>query len=340
MFASKQIFKESRNSLRVRENLKVRWRIKDSDLNGEGRVRNISTSGMLLEADSLLSPIDRCIFIIESIIEGKGSFLPPEGRLVWSKNAGIRNQSTLCGIEFIGPNPDILTSLRGRVQTGITKLASARRIKSIVGSVLVLVMFTMSVFVVYQHMQNYSNIQASHEVLSGAYEHQQILSQTYAGQVNSLRAELTEAQQFLADAKAANADLQAMVNDYQNQLIQNKAEFDRIIADLNDKNAQLNSELAVVRERLRIFEGDIRDLEEGRSTLSLYRSKWRLIKGKMGALKREAYLAKVTAQNERDRVEMLMGNNGYLVKDGKNYQPNQMDAQSPRNVEIDVQFYK
>ena len=64
------MIENSRQNLRVRENKRVLWHIKNSEMIGYGRVRNISASGMLLE---LTSPIR---LAVESLFSFDASLRP------------------------------------------------------------------------------------------------------------------------------------------------------------------------------------------------------------------------------------------------------------------------
>ncbi len=50
------IYNEARNNLRVNENKSILWRVNDGDIKGKGQVKNISTTGMLLETNSNFVP--------------------------------------------------------------------------------------------------------------------------------------------------------------------------------------------------------------------------------------------------------------------------------------------
>ena len=99
--------------------------------------------------------------------------------------------------------------------------------------------------------------------------------------------------------------------------VSNVPELEAQISTLKRKNVQVGSELENLKKELRAFEADFSNLEEGRSLITLFQSKIKLVKSRMRYLKQEAYFAKVAAQKERDRLEAIAGNNGFLVKGGQ-----------------------
>jgi len=341
---SKEVYAESRKSLRIKEKLDLKWQIKDSQFNGNGRVLNISTSGMLFETRRGFPLIDRCVFDFQSFIGGKANFLPQEGRLVWAQKVGLRKNKMLCGIEFIDPQADILSELREKVQSGIVRMANARRTKSIVGTILFISMILLSAFVVKQHTENYYSIQQSHQKMVVNYQGQAALSNIYSKELTVAKTELSstknllvEAEQLLAAAQAEKVELQALVDSSQMQVAQmtaEKAEFNTAMAQLNESNAAHNVQISSLKERLSVLEVNIQSMDEGKSLITLYRDKMRTVRTQMKGLKKEAHYAKIAAQSERDRVESMFGNNGYFVKDGKAFEP-----KDSGNMSVNVEFF-
>ena len=337
--SSHEIINEARRGLRVKDNVPVRWSIKDGYDSGEGKVINISTSGLLLLTKKDFSPMENSVVALESFGESNGHFLPREGRLVWSKSRGPRN-NRICGIEFIQPEEKVISNLRERVQKGITQVANARRTRSIIGSILLWGMAVLSAFVVKQYVENYQTMVSSHQLMTEAFDQQAALSQFYAKELTSTKAILAETQALLAKSQADNANLQALVQ----ELNQKTEQFQVKMAELEQKNTELNGQLNVIQERLRLLEGDVRNMDEGRSVIKMYKQNLRKVKLKIVEFKREASYAKIAAQKEKDRIESLIGNNGFLVKNGKAYQRPDSSAvikgTNDNRVDVDVKFMK
>ena len=163
----------------------------------------------------------------------------------------------------------------------------------------------------------------------GAYEKQVSLTKTYAEELTNTRNQLVEAQANLEQAKSEISQL----NDKNN-------EFQKTIAQLDEKNTQLSHELTVVQERLRFLEGDVKSLDEARALIAEYKGKFRLVKTKIRAFNHEVFEAKVAAQKEKDRIAILMGNNGYLTRDGMPYRGDAAAAEKEKRIQVDVQFVK
>ncbi len=110
--------------------------------------------------------------------------------------------------------------------------------------------------------------------------------------------------------------------------------LETMIQAFKNKNRQLDKDLQMVRKELSSFQPDIADTKEGREKVLRFKNQIRLVKKNMGVLKQQVQEMKIAAQKERDRLEMLYGNNGYMVKDGKNQSLKRQGAK----VDIKVEF--
>lgn len=90
---------DNRRHIRIREITDVRWTVLGSELLGEGKILNISFSGMLLQTDGHYDPHVRGKFYVDALGAEPLVFGPKKGHVVWTKR--IENtQGFQCGIEF------------------------------------------------------------------------------------------------------------------------------------------------------------------------------------------------------------------------------------------------
>jgi chromosome segregation ATPase len=111
--------------------------------------------------------------------------------------------------------------------------------------------------------------------------------------------------------------------------------LEAMIDSFKKKNRELDMELQGVRKELAQFQPNINDLNEGRTKIQRFKEHIRMVKTNMHGIKVQAYEAKVAAQKERDRLEAVYGNAGYLVKDGEAKSVNRFGENV---VDIQVQF--
>ncbi|MEI7999618.1 MAG: hypothetical protein WCH62_08975 [Candidatus Omnitrophota bacterium] len=145
-------------------------------------------------------------------------------------------------------------------------------------------------------------------------------------QLDTTKNLLAQTQTMLAQAQSENSklkeDLQSLDGIKADQNVHNISELEARIATLKNKNTQADTELADLKSQLRAFQADFSTMKEGRSLITLFQNRIRLVKSRMHYLEQEAYFAKVAAQKERDRIAALNGNNGFVVHNGVVQKPN------------------
>lgn len=156
-------------------------------------------------------------------------------------------------------------------------------------------------------------------------------------ELQSANAELSTTRGELASVQGLNDQLKdniRMLETYKAKALAKGEALEAMINEFKKKNKQLDTDLQLVRRELASFQPDIADTQEGRAKVLRFKNQIRLVKKNMGKLKEQAQEMKIAAQKERDRLEMLYGNNGYLMKDGKNQSLKRQSAK----VDIKVEF--
>jgi chromosome segregation ATPase len=134
---------------------------------------------------------------------------------------------------------------------------------------------------------------------------------------DQLKGDISILERYKAKAMEQGEALEAMINSFKK------------------KNRELDMQLQGVRKELAQFQPDINDLNEGRTKIRRFKDHIRMVKVNMHGIKVQAYEAKVASQKERDRLEAIYGNAGYLVKDGEDKSVNRFKDDV---VDIQVQF--
>jgi chromosome segregation ATPase len=136
---------------------------------------------------------------------------------------------------------------------------------------------------------------------------------------------LTDTQGMLSQAQEENIklkqELQGLDNLRSTENVQNIDELQTRIKNLKEKDSQVSSQLAELKNQLHAFEGEFSDPQEGKSLIVLFQNKIKLVKTRMRYLKQEAFFARVAAQKEKDRLAVLNGNSGFVVRNGQLQNP-------------------
>jgi len=378
---------DSRRNIRIKENRGVAWRVNGGEIQGKGKIKDISTSGMMIEMQSDTLPLEGSVVSFDANL-GHNNFVPQSGRLIWTNQKGKNKNRYFCGIKFVEPGEFVLTKLRQRVQKGIIRIHNMRRVEVASNVMLITVIIGLTAYVVWQSGMIYQDISRSNEQLLSNFTQQAALTQSYSHRYHatalqllsvggeleatrqlyvesegmlktvteelaSTKAILVQTESMLVSARAGTADLQAaaQVAALVDVDPAQRNEIENTVALLQEKNVQLVREMATLQSQFTFLSGDIKNTDEGRMLVVLYRTKIKDVKGRIKHFREEARGVRVAAGQERDRIKLLLGNNGYFMKDGTTVKVDEekyravgqivapQAAPAAREVNIDVTFF-
>ena len=159
--------------------------------------------------------------------------------------------------------------------------------------------------------------------------------------VAEMTAQLEDANTQLSSAKGEMAAIQKMNDELRTniEILETYKEqalgLESLVKDLKAKNLSLDADLQKVRSELAEYSADIDGVDQGRSRLKALRRQINKVKKNIAAIRRRAADARAAAQRERDRVESLYGNGGFLVRDGEDLSVTRLGQ---KIVDIDVKF--
>ena len=253
---SSAIYNEARNNLRIKESRHIQWRVNDGDIKGNGIIRNISTTGMLLETNSNFIPTDGCRFSFDTSL-GHDNFIPQNGKLVWHKKKPFSKNKYLCGVRFVEPGEYVLTKLRGRVQKGIKSIAIRRRLKRVINACLILVMIAMTIFISYESVMIYRDITETNERLLDVTQQQALLTRSYMSRLEATQMELASVSEELAATRTLYSESQGLLGEVRVDLELTKA----VLADTEAYLENTKADLRRSQTESATLRSDMADLE-------------------------------------------------------------------------------
>jgi chromosome segregation ATPase len=227
-------------------------------------------------------------------------------------------------------------------------------LRRIIGIILSLVLVVLTVYVLHLQNQNSNTLVQSTDLALTATDRALSNYRTYVGKYKETKAQLEETTRKLeavnlqldqvsaelATTKGMLSQTQGMLSDAQQENIklkqellgldkmrntdnvQNIDELQAKIKSLKEKDVQVSGQLADLKEQMRAFEAQFSNVEEGKSLVVLFQNKIRLVKARMNYLSQEAFMARIKVQKEKDRLAVLNGNNGFVLRNGKLQNPN------------------
>jgi len=156
-------------------------------------------------------------------------------------------------------------------------------------------------------------------------------------ELQAANAELFTTRGELSSVQSLNDELKESISALETYKVKASAKGEALETMINafkKKNKLLDANLHMVRNDSSGFKPDILDTKEGREKVRRFKNQIRLVKKNMVILKEQAQSMKIAAQQQRDRLETLYGNNGYMIKDGKDQSLKRQGAK----VDIKVEF--
>ena len=246
-----------------------------------------------------------------------------------------------------------------------TRNEKNKKARNTIGLLLTLVMLCLTIYVLYVQTENYKTLETTTDLSLNSNDKQSVNYRHYVKAYLTTRQQLVDTQARLSkmtlelelvnkeleSAKSMLSETQTLLaqSQQENQLMKgdpkaaanlksyaakNNREAVQNVDSLKKKNENYSSELAKLKSDLNGYGDNVHDLKQGSSLINEFKDKIRIVKDKMRALKKQAYEAKIAAQEERDRQLAALGNNGFTTKDGQLT----FASKSAKSVNIDVKF--
>ena len=107
---------EWRRHPRVKESIDVQWSAGFLGQHGNGTIRNISLSGILLEVDDRFKSLNDGQFFIDVMDANLAQFIPRDVKLVWFNRIKTDKLRKYCGMKFTHNEGPILMRLAQHIE--------------------------------------------------------------------------------------------------------------------------------------------------------------------------------------------------------------------------------
>jgi septal ring factor EnvC (AmiA/AmiB activator) len=208
-------------------------------------------------------------------------------------------------------------------------------LKRTIGIILSLVMIALTIYMLNLQNQSLNILSKSTDMALIAGDHATANYRTYVGRYKETKIELDETTRKLeevnrqldqvttelATTKGMLFQAEGMLSEAQQENLKLKQDL-RGLDDLSNRNAQVSLQLAQLKSQLRVFQAEFSNLDEGKSLIVLFQNKIKFIKSRMRYLKQEAFFTRVEVQKEKDRLAVLNGNSGFILRNGQMQNPN------------------
>jgi hypothetical protein len=202
---------------------------------------------------------------------------------------------------------------------------------------LIFVIAGLTGFVIYLSKNIGKDLNEAHTNLEEVSDQQSLLAQSFASRYKASELQLASVTSELEATKTLYAQSESMLKGVSMELASTKAllketedmltdmrENTQSLVNISNKTLELQNEefdikaqMEAIKDHLRFLAGDIKDLPEGDKFVQFFKRKMVLVKSKIKGFKKEAMQLRIAAKNEHDRIKTILGNNGFITREGR-----------------------
>ena len=208
--------------------------------------------------------------------------------------------------------------------------------KGLTRMVLLAVLFGLGFWIYQQITLNYEILAASQRMTEQLLDHQTTLTKEYAQKLTLLEENFKETQTLLSGVQEENRKLNQQI-----VLLSQVTDLQSTVSSLKEENTQILLEINDLKRQLAYERKDVESIPEGLAFIKRFKDRIFKVKGQIKELKNNAYLQKIADQREKDRTALMLGNNGFLIRDGQLTVANsKRPAAEKKDIQVDVTFVK
>ena len=190
-----------------------------------------------------------------------------------------------------------------------------------------------------QFNKTYSKVDLSHRMVEALLADKTNLAQQYAAELGLTKESLQKTEEFLDKVQEENERLREKI-----KLLDKVTELEETISRLKEKNALIINHMSSMspggtQPKMSKVKY-LKTIEDVKEKITEQKAEVKKLYAKLDELKTEEKKKKKGLQEERDRIKSLIGNNGYIMRDGKLSPPDVVYPSSNSNAKVDVKFVK
>jgi len=206
---------------------------------------------------------------------------------------------------------------------------------SIIGAALLIVMMALVAWTYKQFMISYQDVQTSNQVYQNVLDSAMALNRENVKELNEFRTRLQSTESLLAKVKEENDKLREKL-----VLLDKMAELQDDISRLKERNVQILNQMSQMEWKSPYREQRLKTVEEAKALMVEYGEKLHLVKARIHDIKSADRQKFIASRKEEDKMQSLLGNNGYLVRNGKISASGIADTSAEQKIKVDVTFVK
>ena len=194
---------------------------------------------------------------------------------------------------------------------------------------LLTVLLGLGFWVYQQNVANNETLEVSIQMTEGLLDRQIAITRGYAQKLALLQENFNKTETLLKSVQDENRKLNEQI-----ALLSHVQDLQDTVSRLKSENGQILAEIKDLRQQVTFESRNLMDIAKGQELIRNFKDRIRSVKVRIKELQNDAYIQKVAAQKEQDRMGLMLGNNGFLTRDG---QQTAADFKVPNQERPDVQ---
>lgn len=207
--------------------------------------------------------------------------------------------------------------------------------KGFIRIVLLSALLLLGAWVYQQNNINYQTLELSSRMTEVLLDQQIALTRDYARKVVLLQESFQRTEVLLGKVQEENRKLNEQI-----ALLGNVSDLQSSVEHLKSENTQVLSEIKDLKLKLAFESKNLTDVSKGRDLIKDFRSRIHNVKVRIKELRNEAYVQKASAQKEKDRMGLMLGNNGFTTRNGQFTTAEFKLPEDTKGVKVSVTFVK
>ena len=174
------------------------------------------------------------------------------------------------------------------------------------------VLFGLGFWVYQQNVANYETLTGSIAMTENILDRQIALTKDYAQKLALLQDSFQKTETLLSTVQEENRKLNEQI-----ALLSHVTDLQSTVSHLREENSQVMTEIKDLKLQLVFESKNLTDVSKGQELIRDFKNRIHNVKLRIKELKNDAYIQKVAAQNEKDRMGLMLGNNGFMTRQGQ-----------------------
>jgi len=177
---------------------------------------------------------------------------------------------------------------------------------------LLAVLFALGYWVYQQNLANYETLEVSIQMTENLLDGQIALTKSYAQKLAIIQDNFRRTETLLSSVQEENRKLNEQI-----ALLSHVEDLQETVSRLQAENSEILTEVTDLRQQLAFESRNLSDIDEGKALIRKFKDRIHNVKVRIKELRNDQYIQKIAAQQEKDRMGLMLGNNGFMTRNGE-----------------------